>query len=269
MPRDKRRTSATGLYHVMMRGISKEPIFGSNSYKKRFINIVKEVMEEESFEIMAYCIMSNHVHLLMKAPENDFAKIMKRINIKYAQFYNKTNDRVGHVFQDRFKSEVIESSRYYLELIRYIHNNPVKAGLVEDGLRYSWSSYHEYVSKSSELVDLHFINKFRSYFHGVETFIGFHTKEDANLYLDTPEDVAVHLHKVVEFITEMKLQEEKVSKVFELTDEAKEELATQLLSYNYLKCKFISECSGVPLYQVKNLKKMLKKNKSTTCLSEE
>jgi DNA-binding transcriptional regulator YiaG len=91
--------------------------------------------------------MDDHAHLLIKEEKDEISRIMKRINVSYAYYFNKKYDRVGHVFQDRFKSEVIEDEKYLLAAIRYIHNNPVKAK-IKDGLKYKWSSYLSYIQKN-------------------------------------------------------------------------------------------------------------------------
>jgi REP element-mobilizing transposase RayT len=85
--------------------------------------------------------MDNHVHLLINEGDDEIGKIMKRINISYSYYFNKKYGRIGHLFQDRFKSEGIDSDAYLLSVVRYIHNNPVKAGLVKNIEEYKWSSY--------------------------------------------------------------------------------------------------------------------------------
>ena len=94
--------------------------------------------------------MDNHVHLLINEDSDEIGRIMKRINISYAYYFNKKYGRVGHLFQDRFKSEGIENDTYLLAAVRYIHNNPVKAGLVKNIEEYKWSSYISYTSTRSQ-----------------------------------------------------------------------------------------------------------------------
>lgn len=89
--------------------------------------------------VYAYCLMDNHVHLLLNTNHDDLAVIMKSIAVRYASFYNWKYSRTGHVFQDRFKSEPIEDERYLLAVVRYIHNNPIKAGMIEKPADYEWS----------------------------------------------------------------------------------------------------------------------------------
>ena len=147
MPRTARKRSESGYYHVLIRGIGKQNIFEDDEDRQRFIDTLQKYKKELKFEIHAYCLMGNHVHLLIKDIENKLDLILKKIEGSYAYYFNWKYERVGHLFQDRFKSEVIEDDGYYLTVLRYIHQNPVKAGLgrIEE---YKWSSYSEYVSSS-------------------------------------------------------------------------------------------------------------------------
>ena len=132
MPRHvKRQQSSTGLYHVFVKGINKEKIFDQTREKAYFKRIIKESLSKYDVEIHAYCIMSNHAHLVIKSDgKQKLSYFMSNILAKYAQYYNYKHNRNGHVFQNRFGSECIESERYYWNCIKYIHMNPVKAFMV-------------------------------------------------------------------------------------------------------------------------------------------
>lgn len=146
MSRKPRILSNSGIYHIMLRGNEKKDIFLDHSEKHRFLEGLEVKQKELAFAIYAYCIMNNHVHLLMNVHDEDLSAIMSGISVRYATFYNFKHSRVGHVFQDRFRSEAVENDRYLLAVVRYIHNNPVKAGLVEKAQDYKWSSYWNYIS---------------------------------------------------------------------------------------------------------------------------
>jgi len=150
MPRYARKRSGSKVYHVMLRGINRMPIFLDNDDRKRFLETIDRMKKEGEYEIYTYCLMNNHIHLLLKEGEDTIQKSLKRIGVSYAYYFNKKYHRIGHVFQDRFRSETIEDDRYLLAAARYIHNNPVKAGIVERVRDYPWSSYHEYI-KSGEV----------------------------------------------------------------------------------------------------------------------
>lgn len=153
MPRQSRILSSTGIYHIMMRGNEKKDIFLCENDKVKFLNILRDKKKENEYELYAYCLMDNHIHLLIKENKDSIARIMKRINTSYANYFNKKYSRVGHVFQDRYKSETIESEGSLLQVIRYIHNNPVKAGIVSSPQMYLWSSFHLYLKGDKETIE--------------------------------------------------------------------------------------------------------------------
>ncbi len=153
MPRQSRKLSKTGIYHVMMRGNERKDIFQDEEDKTRFIDTLFEKKKDNAFSLYAYCAMDNHTHLLIKEEKDPIARIIKRIGTSYAHYYNRKHKRVGHVFQDRFKSEEIKSDGQLLEVIRYIHNNPVKANIVKNALEYKWSSYNEYINQKNSAFE--------------------------------------------------------------------------------------------------------------------
>ena len=148
MPRRKRVKSKSGYYHVMIRGNEKKNIFNNNEDKFRFMEILNETKKKKEYCLHAFCLMSNHVHLMLSEGIDDVAKVMKRINVRYAYYFNKKYKRVGHLFQDRYRSEVVENDSYILSLARYIHQNPVKAGIVKAIGDYKWSSYNAYLNNN-------------------------------------------------------------------------------------------------------------------------
>lgn len=154
MPRAARKKSETDIYHVMLRGIGKQNIFEDNRDKEKFLRILSDCKEKSGFSLFAYCLMNNHVHLLLKVNAEPLEVIFKRIGSNYVYWYNTRYERVGHLFQDRFKSEPVENDSYLATVIRYIHYNPLKGGLSND-LRYKYSSYLDYeTGASTGLTDL-------------------------------------------------------------------------------------------------------------------
>ena len=151
MSRQQRDKSITGDYHVMLRGINRGDIFLEDDDKVVFLNTLLLKKSKGEYVLNAYCLMDNHVHLLIQEKEDDIARIMKRIGITYVSYFNKKYQRVGSLFQDRYKSEKVEDDRYLLTAMRYIHNNPVVAGLVTKPGAYKWSSYNEYLGKRKDI----------------------------------------------------------------------------------------------------------------------
>ncbi|WDV48294.1 transposase [Clostridiaceae bacterium M8S5] len=146
----------------MVRGNNKARVLKNGLEKRKFLEIIKRIKKEIEFDLLAYCIMDNHVHLLI-----NISIVMKKINTMYAMYYDFKYDRVGHVFQNRYKSEPVEDDSYLLNLMRYIHNNPVKAKMVEHVNEYKWSSYKEYIKESIDLVDTELI---KSCFQSMRVF---------------------------------------------------------------------------------------------------
>lgn len=148
MPRNARRKSETGIYHIMMRGINRQCIFEDEEDCEKILQTLEKYREKSGYEIYAYCLMGNHLHLLLKVGKEPFEQVMRRICGSYVYWYNLKYNRIGNLFQDRFKSEPVEDEKYFLTVLRYIHQNPLKAGLIKDLSMYEWSSYLEYISKA-------------------------------------------------------------------------------------------------------------------------
>ena len=153
MARTPRTTSGTGIYHVMMRGINRQNLFEDREDYLKFREILSQMVRPKDDNgrslpsrtvFYAYCLMSNHVHLLIKETEEKLGAVIKRIGISYAKHFNTKYQRYGHLFQDRYKSEPVNDAAYFFTLLRYIHQNPLAAGLVKRVCDYEWSSWSEY-----------------------------------------------------------------------------------------------------------------------------
>ena len=155
MPRQARKKSESGIYHIMLRGIDRQQIFEDMEDHIRFLDIVKDCREQCGFQLYAYCLMGNHVHLLIQVQEDNLETIFKKIGGRYVYYYNVKYQRIGHLFQDRFKSEPVNDDVYFLTVLRYIHQNPVKAKLCAKVEDYPFSSFAEYLNESA-IVDTEF-----------------------------------------------------------------------------------------------------------------
>jgi REP element-mobilizing transposase RayT len=158
MARKPREKSGTGIYHVMLRGINKQDIFEDEEDFSMFRGLLfhmvyykdeQGTLQPPRCTIYAYCLMTNHAHLLIRETEEDLATVIKRISVAYALYYNNKYQRVGHLFQNRFRSEPINDSAYFITLLRYIHQNPVAAGITKSVDAYMWSSWKEYEPNNS------------------------------------------------------------------------------------------------------------------------
>lgn len=154
MPRIPRKKSNSGYYHIMIRGNERRNIFHDEEDKGRFIETLSYKKRKGAFYLPAFCLMDNHVHLLIGEGIEDIARVMKRITVSYVLYFNEKYKRVGHLFQDRFRSETVENDSYMLSLARYIHKNPVLAGMVKKAEDYKWSSHNAYIQDSSILQNV-------------------------------------------------------------------------------------------------------------------
>lgn len=148
MPRHARTKSKTGVYHVILRGSNKQEIFHEDEDCRHFLDTLLNLKRKSGIHVYGWCLMGNHVHLLLKEGQEDISVTMKRMGVSYAAYYNWKYETTGHLFQDRFKSENVESERYLRTVIRYIHHNPVKAGMVSRVDGWVWSSYLGYFGGS-------------------------------------------------------------------------------------------------------------------------
>ena len=155
--RPPRKLSETGLYHIIFRGMNRQDLFEENQDYNKMLEIIDAVKKDEKFEIYAYCLMTNHVHLFLKEQNSgDIKKIMHKILTRYVVWYNYKYKRSGSLIGNRYKSEPIEDEKYYIALMKYIHQNPIKAGIVQNIDEYQWSSYHDYVNLSEKRTDIEF-----------------------------------------------------------------------------------------------------------------
>lgn len=186
MPRSARKKSKSGYYHILLRGNNRQNIFTDDQDRSFFLKIMQRYKKELGFEIHAYCLMSNHIHLLLHDPNNQLDLIMKKIAGSYASYFNLKYDRVGHLFQDRFKSQSIEDDTYFLIVLRYIHQNPLKAQIAPD-YNYAWSSHHEYMN-SPKITETTFALDLLG---GKADYISFLQKEDETPCLDIVEKTRI------------------------------------------------------------------------------
>jgi putative transposase len=149
MPRSGRRLSASKTYHVMIRGNERKAIFLDDEDRAYFVSMLAMKNLERQFAVYAYCLMDNHVHLIINEGAESISGIMKRLQVSYVHYFNQKYGRSGHLFQDRFKSEAVEDDQYLLTAVRYIHHNPVKAQMVSHPCEYRWSSYNLYLGKTA------------------------------------------------------------------------------------------------------------------------
>lgn len=136
------------FYHVINRGNAGEDIFISDRDHEKFLEYLETAVERFSINIHTYCLMTNHYHLLIETPHANLSKAIQWINVSYSVYFNRKRKRSGHLFQGRFKSILVEADEYLKHLSRYIHLNPVRAGMVGKPSDYRWSSYLYFIGNS-------------------------------------------------------------------------------------------------------------------------
>jgi len=134
-------------YHVMNRGVGRRGVFKTDEHRRYFVSLLAETTERFNAEWHAYCLMTNHYHLMLHTPEGNLQRIMRHVNGVYTQYFNRTQGRDGPLFRGRYKAIVVDAEAYWLQLSRYIHRNPVEARIVSKLEDYRWSSYRAYIGK--------------------------------------------------------------------------------------------------------------------------
>ncbi|MBE6741052.1 MAG: transposase [Ruminococcaceae bacterium] len=188
MARQKRAKSETGIYHVMLRGINKQQVFYDNDDYCMFIDILSKVKNTSGFKLYAYCLMNNHVHLLIQEGDEPLEKVFQRFGDAFIYWYNIKYDRIGGIFQGRYKSIPVNDDEYFISVLRYIHQNPVKAGIAKRCSDYEFSSYNAYFNNS------HFVNTgFALELIGVSEFKRIHTEMCDAVHLDISDEPNVRI----------------------------------------------------------------------------
>ncbi|NLK72082.1 MAG: hypothetical protein GX285_03570 [Clostridiales bacterium] len=236
MARQARAESETGYYHIMTRGINKEKIYESDQEKENLLQYIKEKAQEIACVIVAYCIMDNHMHMIIQAEKHSLISMMRKVNISYAMYYNQRHKRIGPVVQDRYKSENITDEKYLLGAIRYIHNNPVKANVVERAEDYKWSSIREYQTDEIILVNRQAKEEIMGGFISKSDFKEFHQIEDDISYLEIKEEAKENKEKRAEKIMESYFEENGITDIsnFIKKDELIMKLIMEGISYRQI-----------------------------------
>ncbi len=158
MPRISRRKSQSDVYHCILRGINKQDIFFEEKDYLKFQDIIRKTKETYLYQLYSYVLMPNHIHLEIKDKNQKLSQTMHSIETSYANYFNRKYERKGHVFENRFQSKNVENDFYRFNLVRYIHQNPLKAGISKME-QYQWSSYFEYfknekIEEKDKIVDV-------------------------------------------------------------------------------------------------------------------
>lgn len=142
--RKPRQAAESRTYHVITRGAGRQQIFEDDKDRQRYLDDLARFSLQFGVRIIAWCLMDNHIHMLLEGELESISSLMQTLTSEYAQYFNERHERIGPLFQGRFKSEPVETDDYLVTVIRYVHNNPAKAGIASADA-YRWSSYKEYI----------------------------------------------------------------------------------------------------------------------------
>jgi len=242
LSRISRQKSNSGIYHIIVRGINKQDIFYDKQDYSKFIKEISNTKGKYQYELYAYCLMPNHVHLEIKDNRNFLESIMRSLMVAYVSYFNKKYERVGHLFQDRYLSKRVETDKYVLDLQRYIHQNPEKAGIAKKE-EYRWSSYKEYLAKEG-ITDTKYVmqlfnmdvNKFKEYNSNYEYDINT-TQELEMIRRLTDEQAKEIIQKV--------LQIENLQEIQKYNKKAREGILSELKCIDDISCAQIARVIGL------------------------
>ena len=187
MSRKARRISELGLYHVIFRGMNHCHLFEDDTDYLKFLEMLSELKGKMKFEIYSYCLMSNHVHIFLHEKEaGSLITLMRKLLTRYAGWFNRKYQRSGSLIANRYKSEVVNKDEYVFELVRYIHQNPIRAGMVEKLKNYRWSSYLDYLRyKEEDITDVGFLLDMmsKSQIDALKIFEKLHNEQEKQVFV--------------------------------------------------------------------------------------
>ena len=247
MPRKAREKSESGIYHVMLRGINRQTIFEDEEDYRKFLLILLDYQTACGYKLYAYCLMPNHIHLLIREGEEPLEQVFKRVSGKFVYWYNAKYRRTGHLFQDRFRSEPVNTDSYFLTVLRYIHQNPRKANLCRDLNRYKYSSYRTYAR--NPLIDCEFTFGILSR----DEFAEFNEADVQENCLDVTDEVGVRLTD--EEVRNRLFHYAGCSDIlqFKMLEESKQARAIRKLKEDDIAIRQISRVSDISCYYIKQL----------------
>lgn len=188
MPRTERIKSKSGYYHVMLRGIDRQTIFFDRKDYDKFRSVFNLYRSKYCIKLQAWCMLPNHVHLLIRDPSDSISTFFRIFGTSFVYWYNAKYRRIGHLFQDRFRSEPIEDPSYLLNAIRYIHMNPVKDKICTHPEAYEYSSYRYYFSSGRYAADDVLFGLIT-----LQDFAEFHLGKNEDRFLDVDDECPIRL----------------------------------------------------------------------------
>lgn len=243
MVRRARKKSRSGIYHIIMRGVNQQTIFEEDHDRERFLDTLARYKETSKYKIYSYCLMDNHIHLLWgESEEESVSESMKRICSSYVHWYNAKYERTGHLFQERFKSENVEDKRYFLTVLRYIHQNPVKAKIENDVFKCKWTSAQEYIF-GRDLVDIEFGLQLFSSVKAIELYFNYMQQENNDKCLEIPTRIKKSDQEIKEYIAELGFP--RTSLIQQMKKEKRDEILASLSEIEGVSIRQLARITGI------------------------
>lgn len=240
MARKARDRSETGIYHIMLRGIDKRDIFLDDEDRSKFIEKIIKAKETADFKLYGYCLMDNHVHLLIGESE-EVGTSIKRITVGYVQWHNTKHERTGHLFQNRYMSEVVDTESYLINVLRYIHQNPTKAKMTKLPKDYKWSSYQQYLSSyqgNKSWIDVELIKSYFKKQENFEEYMNIESKEEMLEYKPTK--------KYTDTILKSKIENEfKIKELSEIPKEERDRVIKDIYQHTGVSIRQLARVLGI------------------------
>lgn len=238
MARLPRQYSESGFYHVILRGVNKSTIFADDEDCDRFLGTLNRYMKQLEVPVIAYCLMGNHVHLLLQAGFDGPGQFMKCLEVSYVNYFNRKYSRSGHLFEDRYKCKPVDDETYFLTVLRYILMNPETAG-ISNHSKYRWSNYREFV-KDGGWTDAKSI--YGTILEDEDEFLDLMTSDEPDDICDA--ELTPISDDMIDSIVRRVLGRDTIAKLPEMNSEMRTECITKLHKSG-LNVRQISEATGL------------------------
>ena len=249
MPRTARMKSESGIYHVILRGNNQQRIFEDDQDYQTFMQILSNQRKQCGFVLYSWCLMPNHIHILLKEKDTPLSTIFRKIGSSFVWWYNRKYKRVGHLFQDRFLSEVVEDQFYFQTVIRYIHLNPVKGKICKAPEKYIYSSYN-WMFNSGRYSDTDLIFKL----FPKKEFEEYHKEKNDDLCLDYDHPARrIITDEIAEKIIKLYFKCERIALVNSLPEDERNRAVQKLLRIGSSE-KQINRLTGVSVGMIEKIK---------------
>ena len=233
----------------MHKGIDGQDIFYDDTDKSNFLEKLLENKKEFKCKIYSYCLMNNHIHLVIGIESENLSNMMKSLSLKYVLYFNKKYERSGPLFQNRFNSKCVENQKYFLDLCRYVHQNPENAGICKTS-QYKWSSYQEYV-KTDRIIDKRtLLNYFNNSIDNFKIFTNKGKSDNDYDFIDYEFRIKMNDSELKEFIVK-KMNLGHINEFMNLPEEEFKKGIEFLKNIEYTSISQIARVVRINQYQLK------------------